>query len=305
MRISVLCAVAVGCAALAPTALGHGDQPVIPPRDAACAQVEAPQQSRLMRAYANAGAYRTRQVNDRRGVPRSVTVEIPRIAFSDAGASPTLPTGPCQTIYRYRYRRVHAPAGSSSQPFRYAEIDWNTEGLPRGPNESFSSAHFDFHFYLRSRAEVEATTNCVSTNGRTCDQLRTSYGQMRRFMRLPPARYVPRVYRPDVGSEIPFMGLHLLDRSFDYTLERVNHNPTLIYGTFNGRMLFAEASVTLFTLQDAMRAPGHVKSFRYPQPRDVQARIAWPQRFTIRYLPRTGGFRAGFDHFRMRVPSGR
>lgn len=33
--------------------------------------------------------------------------------------------------------------------FNYVEIDWNTEGLPRGPNNSFVYGHYDFHFYLQ------------------------------------------------------------------------------------------------------------------------------------------------------------
>ena len=96
------------------------------------------------------------------------------------------------------------------------------------------------------------------------------------------------------------MGLHLLDRKFDYTIDNVDHHPTLIYGTFNRKVLFAESSVTLQTLQDAIAAPDHVVSFRYRQQRRVQGRVPWPTRFTIEYLPASGGFRAAFEGFRAR-----
>jgi hypothetical protein len=40
------------------------------------------------------------------------------------------------------------------------------------------------------------------------------------------ARVLPAAYGPDTGSSIPKMGLHLLDRTFDYTIDNVDHHPT-------------------------------------------------------------------------------
>jgi hypothetical protein len=117
---------------------------------------------------------------------------------------------------------------------------------------------------------------------------------------MPKPAFIPASYAPDVGSSIPLMGLHLLDRTFDYTVDNVDHHPTLIYGTFDGKVLFAEASVTLATLQDAIAAPGHLVSFRFRQPRTVQGGVPWPTRFAIRYLPSSGTFRAQFERFRTR-----
>lgn len=146
---------------------------------------------------------------------------------------------------------------------------------------------------------VDMNTMCVSSNGKTCDPFKTSYAQMRRFLTLPPPAFIPASYAPEVESSIPMMGLHLLDRTFDYTVHDVDHHPTLIYGTFDGRVLFAEASVTLATLQDVIAAPGQVVSFPFRQPRAVQGGVPWPTRFTIKYLP-GGTFRAGFERFRAR-----
>ncbi len=264
-----------------------------------CSEVSLAAGSQLMDAYSRAGGYPTVQANRADGVPASVTVEIPRIDFTGPGSSATLPVGPCQNIYRYKFEKVRAPRGDTASPFRYLEIDWNTEGLPRGPNNSFTSPHFDFHYYLRPRHMVDMTTMCVSTNGKTCDPFKTGYAQMRRFLKIPAPAFVPTTYAPDVGSSIPMMGLHLLDRTFDYTVNNVDHHPTLIYGTFDGKVLFAEASVTLATLQDAMAAPDRTISFRFHQPKTVQGGVAWPTRFTIRSLP-GGTFRAGFERFRTR-----
>lgn len=274
---------------LAPVVLAHDEE--ASPKSCKMSLAEG---ERLIRAYSDAGRFLVRQ----RG--GDVLVEVPGIDFDGPGESTTLPVGPCQHIYRFKFPKVHV-AGGHPSPFRYVEVDWNTEGESRGPNDSFVSPHFDFHFYLRSRRSVDALTPCVvSTNGKTCDPLRTGYVQMRRFLRLPPPAYIPAGYRPDVGSSIPRMGLHLLDARFDYTVHNVDHHPTLIYGTFNGRLLFAEASVTLATLQDVVADPDYTISYPFRQPRRVQGGVPWPTRFTIEYLPRSDAFRAGFSGLRSR-----
>jgi hypothetical protein len=264
----------------------------------ACAGSNAPAEARLMRAYRAAGTYPARQVNNARGVPIRVTVQVPPIAFTGPGQSSTLPVGPCQTIYRFVFPVIRTSSGADGSPFKYIEVDWNTEGLPRGPNNSFISGHFDFHYYLRSRSWIDNHLMCVSTNGRTCDSQRTSFAQMRRFLTLPPPGFVPPAYFPDVGSSIPLMGLHLLDGRVRFTVDHVNHNPVLLYGTFNGRLVFAESSVTQFNLQDAITAPNHKLSYVFRQPRRFQDQMPWPTRFTIQYDPRSHGFTAAFDGFR-------
>ncbi len=248
-----------------------------------------------MEAYGKAGTYPTIQksVNGRAS---TLLVDIPKISFTGAGQSATLPVGPCQNIYRFAYSDVTSDAGEPGS-FAYAEIDWNTEGLPRGPNGSFASPHFDFHFYMLPRTDVEKQMACVSTNGRTCDPLKTDYETTKLFENLPDGSFIPPSYRADPGSAIPAMGLHLLDTDFDYTLENVNHYPTLIYGTFDGKVVFAEASVTLFTLQDAVNSPNHQISFPFRQPKAFATDIDWPTEYMIQYLPETGGFRTGFVGF--------
>jgi hypothetical protein len=262
-----------------------------------CEGTKLPEGTKMIRAYSRAGKYPARQVGGK------VWVEVPPIDFTGLGHSSTLPTGPCQHIYRFRFPHIRAADGHPS-PFHYVEVDWNTEGKGRGPKESFVSPHFDFHFYLPSRMRMDAKTKCGSSNGKTCDPFLTGYAQMRRFLRLPPPAYVPSTYRPDVDSSIPLMGMHLLDTHFTYTVPYVNRNPVLLYGTFNGKVAFAEASVTLQTLQEAVEAPDHTFSSRFRQPRRVRGGVPWPTRFTLEYLPETGAFRAGFTGFRTLAKSG-
>jgi hypothetical protein len=297
---ALVCAIAAVSAALlswpsvsgttAPVALAAETTP-------GCAAVEPATETALMRAYRDAGTYPARQTNTAHGTPAAVTVSIPPIAFTGPGQSSTLPTGPCQTIYRFDFPRIRTPHEATAPLFKYAEVDWNTEGLPRGPQNSFVSPHFDFHFYLRQKSWVDRHLRCGSSNGRTCDPQKTSYAQMRRFLAAPPATDVPPGYFPGVESSIPDMGLHSLDGRVHYSVEEVNHHPVLLYGSYDGRLLFVEASVTQYNLQDAMEAPSHTLSYVYRQPRKYEQR-SWPTRFTITYHPPTGGFTAAFARIR-------
>jgi hypothetical protein len=297
----VLAAAVAAAVVLVVVLTNDDDDPDGTAHEQACAKVDAGAQQSLMGAYAQ-GSFPARQEDAHPGLPDSVSVEIPPIRFTGPGRSATLPVGPCQHIYRFVFPDVQAPPGARPSPFRFVEVDWNTEGLPRGPNNSFLSSHFDFHYYLRPAAEVDAMTGCpLSANGVTCDPLRTDYTQQRRFLDMPAPRFVPARYGPDPGSSIPEMGLHLLDGTLEYTVHGVDHYPVLIYGTFAGEVLFAEASVTLRTLQDAVKAAGHVVSFPFRQPRAVRGGVPWPTRFVIRYLPGTRRFRAGFEGFRVRA----
>lgn len=264
----------------------------------ACQDTGAPQQRALMRAYRTSAPIPVRQIQRPGGGVGAVLAELPPIAFDGPGSSPDLPTGPCQTIYRFAFPEVDLPRGARPGPFRYAEIDWNTEGIPRGPNGAFVSPHFDLHLYRRPRHWVDHHVMCRSSDGRTCDPQRTPYRQMQRFLELPGRAFVPRGYSPDVGSSIPMMGLHLLDDRATYTVRAVDHHPTLIYGSFAGEVLFAEASVTLQTLQDAVAAADHEVRFRYRRPRRVEGDVPWPTRFVVRHRPATGTFVTGFTRFR-------
>jgi hypothetical protein len=262
----------------------------------ACAAVEPAAEAALMGSYREAGTYPARQTNTAHGTPAAVTVTIPPIAFTGPGQSSTLPTGPCQTIYRFDYPRIRTPHEATEPLFKYAEVDWNTEGLPRGPANSFVSPHFDFHFYLRPKPWVDDHLRCGSSNGRTCDPQKTSYAQMRRFLAAPPSTDVPPGYFPGVESSIPDMGLHSLDGRVHYSVEEVNHHPVLLYGSFDGELLFVEASVTQYNLQDVMEAPSHTLSYVYRQPQRYE-QPSWPTRFTMTYNP-AGTFTAGFTRIK-------
>lgn len=299
-RCAAVGAVAVGSAAAALSlGLAGAPAPLAHAADAApaCAAVEPATEAGMMRAYRNAGGYRASQSDTAQGTPARVAVNIPTIAFTGPGQSSTLPVGPCQTIYRSIFSQIRTQSHATASPFQYVEVDWNTEGLPRGPQNSFVSPHFDFHFYTRPKSWIDQHLGCGTSNGKTCDPQKTPYAQMRRFLLMPLSADVPSGYFPDPGSSIPEMGLHLLDGHVRYSVTEVDHHPVLLYGSYDGQIVFAEASVTLPNLQDVIRAPSHTLSYRYRQPRRYQQR-SWPTRFTITYQPRDRGFTAAFTEIR-------
>jgi len=100
------------------------------------------------------------------------------------------------------------------------------------------------------------------------------------------------------------MGLHNLDAAFAYTVENVNHNAVIIYGTFGGEIVFLEASLTLFAFQDAMALPrGEKLSWQVPQPSSY-AFAWWPTRMSLGYDRNSGNFTFALEGFdvRHRVP---
>src|ERR1700694_4815734 len=63
-----------------------------------CGAVSLRDGSRLMQAYARAGAYPTVQANTPAGVPASVSVDVPSLRITGAGRFETPPIGPWHDI---------------------------------------------------------------------------------------------------------------------------------------------------------------------------------------------------------------
>lgn len=250
--------------------------------------------------YAARPEWKTEMLQSRAGgklVPQALRVVVPSpFSGGDTLAHSVLPTEPQSSIYRFKY--LNPPASASQLlPFQLLEIDWNTEGQPRGPNGSFITPHYDFHFYTKPGAFVDKRMDCV-TSGKTCDPQKTGYAQMRRFLKLPPDRFIPASEFPDTDSSITAMGLHSLDGGFDFTVDSVNHNPVIIYGSFDGEIAFLEASMTLYAFTDAIEksATGQKSSWKINQPK-AYAYHWWPTSMSLEYIPRDKVFYVELNGF--------
>jgi len=129
------------------------------------------------------------------------------------------------------------------EPYRFVLFDWNPQGhLPEGV---YDVPHFDFHFYWMQHAEVEKITRDDPDFAKKANHLPT--GDF-----VPPHYIVPAPpgLEPAALTE-PRMGLHWEDVR-DPQLQNLLGNPdayrpftkTFIYGTWDGRFIFAEPMIT-------------------------------------------------------------
>lgn len=116
-------------------------------------------------------------------------------------------------------------------PFQHVMLDWNPAG--HEPPGIYDQPHFDVHFYTISDEERRTI--------HPGDSEFSAKGQ-----RLPDATYIPAGYINPGLPPIPLMGLHLLDPDSP-ELRKENPAPftrTFIYGTWDGKLIFAEPMVT-------------------------------------------------------------
>jgi hypothetical protein len=113
-------------------------------------------------------------------------------------------------------------------PFRFIELDWNPGG--HEPPGIYNRPHFDFHFYtvdLATRNAIVPENPDFQTKG----------------TRQPQANYVPSGYIAPEPLVIPKMGLHWIHPASP----EFNGQPfttTFLYGTWDGRLIFAEPMIT-------------------------------------------------------------
>jgi hypothetical protein len=251
---------------------------LVPPNDS------YPESNNAIAAYANDTDWRTFIVTNDSNLSslQSVQLEIPNpLEGNVLPNNSILPILPQSSIYRFKYLDIQSHDGVNV-PFKYVEVDWNTEGLPRGPNGSFVNPHYDFHFYTKTPEFINQELTCF-TSEKTCDHMQTGYVQARRFLTLPPQNFVPNSYFPDSESSIANMGLHNLDGRFNYTIQNVNDNPVIIYGTFDGEIVFLEASLTLYAFQNAISSDAPI-SWQISQPQ-VYSYEWWPNSMTLEFDP--------------------
>lgn len=152
------------------------------------------------------------------GVPEEFGIEITSDAFSglpvDGHAAFQLP--------------LHQKAMDAT-PFDHIVMNWNPNGHP--PEILFGLPHFDFHFFTISKEAQLAIP--PYTPGSLHDV-------------LPPNQYWPIGHIPLPGGE-PEMGKHWADIFHPVTPGNFTH--TMIYGSYNGAMIFVEPMITLAYLQ--------------------------------------------------------
>ncbi|HOJ20672.1 MAG TPA: DUF5602 domain-containing protein [Armatimonadota bacterium] len=191
---------------------------------------------------------------DARGRPLALGVEITDQALSG------LPSHKEEYV-------LSLPAGVAVPPFNHTALDWNPHG--HIPPQIYDVPHFDFHFYFMSPAERARIT--------------AKGDDVARVRRAPPADAIPAGYMYAPGGDEPAMGAHWVNpQSPEFHGKPFTH--TLIYGFYDGRMVFVEPMVALSFLQTRPCVTAAI-----PQPKSYPARGYYPTRYQIRHVTSANG----------------
>jgi hypothetical protein len=212
----------------------------------------APSESSSFTAYGTSvpvgnGSARTYVVHAN-GAPAEVGVALSEAAFSGlpadgAAGGAQMPDGHHMYLYKLEMPARH------STPYQFVGLDWSPAGhLPPG---IYDQPHFDFHFNAISEAERNAIVPSDPEFAAKAE-------------RRPAPELVPPGYQKLPGG-VPLMGAHWVDpTSPELNGERFTR--TFLYGSWDGRMIFAEPMVT--------------KAFLETKP-DYRASIPAPARYAV------------------------
>ncbi len=188
---------------------------------------------------------------DKTGKPLQLAITINNAALN------SLPTGGSQGHDHSNNLVVPLhPKAVSGTPFKFVGLNWNPAGHP--PQNIYTLPHFDFHFYMVTPAEVEATVDVAKMNIQ------------------PPADYIPQNHI--AVDPVPQMGLHWIDVT---SPELDPNNPatftqTFIFGSNDGKVTFYEPMITLDFLKSSSNFERNI-----PQPSKVHQTGYYPTKMRI------------------------
>jgi len=161
------------------------------------------------------------------GAPVEVGVALSEAALSNLpvqhgpGSMP-MPDG--NSVYEF----VLALPVSNPTPYQHVTLDWNPGG--HEPPGLYDRPHFDVHFYT---IPDEERRTILPTDPRFAEKA----------AHFPAPEFVPAGYFAPEPAAVPMMGVHWLDPASP-ELNGQEFTSTFIYGSWDGRMIFAEPMVT-------------------------------------------------------------
>ncbi|MBX0333595.1 DUF5602 domain-containing protein [Pontibacter sp. HSC-14F20] len=158
------------------------------------------------------------------------------------------------------YYEMELPEEITRQtPFNHIVMDWNPMGHPPA---LYELPHFDAHFYMISSDERKAIGDEASDP---------------KLVMTPAPRFLPADYI-DVQVNVPQMGKHWVDR-YSPELKGEEFTQTMIYGSYDGRVIFFEPMYTVEYLQSKPD-----DTFELKQPEEFQLKnLYYPTRYGFRY----------------------
>ncbi len=232
---------------------------------AACNDSAGPDEETLRgpEVAVGAGFARTEIVVGRNGKPSSIAVVFTRNALNG------LPTEPGSEYV------LALPSGAPATIFDHIGINWQPQGHP--PPMVYTIPHFDVHFYMISLQERGAISPADPEFAA-------------KAVREPPAGGSPAGYSGDPFA-VPNMGTHWADRN-SHEFHGQTFTNTLIYGFYDGEMIFVEPMMTKAFLESL---PDESKTI--PVPTAVPTSGDYPTLYRAYYDEAADEFRLELGEF--------
>ena len=193
------------------------------------------------------GTIRSFVILDAKGIPQTIGMKFTEGALSGL---PSDSTAEHDTP-------VELPSQAKITGFDHLEVDWNPVG--HEPKAIYGLPHFDFHFYMISKAEQQSVIPGPDTAS-------------------VPAAFIPQDYQSGVIA-VPDMGVHWVDvKAPEFNGQKFTD--TYIYGFYHGKMTFVEPMITAEFLSSKPDFKINIK-----QPTDFQKSGYYPAVQHIQYDP--------------------
>jgi hypothetical protein len=170
------------------------------------------------------------------------------------------------------------PPQASATAFKHIMLNWNPHGHP--PTSIYDLPHFDFHFYTISEEERGG--------------IKVSGDDLVKSRKKPDAAFVPEgyVYVPD--SEVPRMGAHWVN-PLSKELQGQKFTSTFLYGSYDGRLVFAEPMITKAFLETKANLTETLS-----QPVKYESNAYYPTKYSVRYDPATKEYTVALEGMTLR-----
>lgn len=218
------------------------------------------------------GSVRTFVRLDAEGNPTAVGVTLTEAALTG------LPDG---GDHEENMTELDLPAEATHLPIDHVSVDWNPHG--HEPPGIYEQPHFDFHFYLMTRAQRDAIDPTASDFGEKAG-------------RAPAEAHIPAGYIPTPGA-VPRMGAHWIDPTSP-ELNGETFTRTFIYGFWDGQMNFLEPMITEAFIESVKQAPGQAVTFAIPQPQAFAKAGYYPTRYAVRYDAKEKVYQVALEELR-------
>lgn len=181
--------------------------------------------------------------------------------------------GECEGDYELKLDLPHQWSGRREMPFRWIGLNWNPEGHPPA---AWAPPHFDFHFYMVSKAAIKGIRVGPCGIFMNCEDFKRAIREM-------PPKYVHREHI-SVKAAVGEMGNHLID-SKTPELAKVpkKFTHTWIFGAYDADIIFYEPMITRAFLQSNPNLCKNIK-----QPRAWQISGYYPLGYCTKFDPYSG-----------------